>query len=130
VNPEVLGEENVAVDEVRGGFRSWRRDQHEGAASLVPEFACGAEEAPAQVPLLAVRRVLILLAVPFPAPPQSPQDLMPPFGRSWENPNVARGEASMGAGVPGGCLSWCGHRSIFTGEVGGSWNSNDAKGAG
>jgi hypothetical protein len=34
VNPEVLGEENVAVDEVRGGFRWWRRDQHEGAASL------------------------------------------------------------------------------------------------
>jgi hypothetical protein len=38
VNPEVLGEENVAVDEVRGGFRWWRRDQHEGAASLVLEF--------------------------------------------------------------------------------------------
>jgi len=76
-NPEVLGEENVAVGEVRGGLRSWRGDQHEGAASLVPEFARGAEEAPAQVPLLAVLRVLILLAVPRAFPPQSPQDLMP-----------------------------------------------------
>ena len=64
MNPEVLGEEDVAVDEVRGGFRWWRRDQREGAASLVVEFARGAEEAQAQVPLLDVRRVLILMAVP------------------------------------------------------------------
>jgi hypothetical protein len=117
--------------EVRRGLRSWRGDQHEGAASLVPEFARGAEEAPAQVPLLAVRRVLILLAVPFPHRPQSPQDLMPPCGRSWENPNVPRGEEIMGTsveGVPWGCPSWLARR-IFTGEVGRSWDSNDAKGA-
>ena len=64
VNPEVLGEEDVAVDEVRGGFRWWRRDQLEGAASLVVEFARGAEEAPAQVSLRDVRRVLEPLFVP------------------------------------------------------------------
>ena len=68
--------------------------------SLVLEFARGAEKAPTQVPLLAVLRVLALSVVPR-AVQQSPQYLMPPFGRSWENPNVARGEASpwMGASV-------------------------------
>ena len=57
---------------------------------------------------------------------------MPPCGRCWENPNVPRSGEIMGTGVEGvalGCPNWLACR-IFTGEIGRSWDSDDAKGAG
>jgi hypothetical protein len=104
---------------------------HEGAAGLGLEFARGAKETPTQVPLLVVCTILGGRSA-VTVTPQSPQNIMPPCGRSRENPNVPRGVGSMGTGVEGvewECPSWLASQ-ILTGEICRSWDSNDAKGAG